>query len=127
MNWKKLARESLSLCYDTLGRRFMTRYFFKVKQKEFLKYRLFTKEEDDLIVSSIQKYGKDWERISDMLINRDPAMLKNRYYYLIKRGFLDKKTHKWTSKRKKSKGKEKIDKNAYGDVIKKKFKDNSKK
>jgi len=43
----------------------------------------------------IEKYGRDWRKVAATIKTRDATMLKNRYYYLAKKGIVDKDKNKW--------------------------------
>ena len=45
----------------------------------------FTPEEDALIIQQVQKQGRKWCLISEMLVGRTPIMIKNRYYAKLKK------------------------------------------
>jgi len=45
----------------------------------------FTTEEDTLILSYVQKNGRKWSAIAELLPGRTPIMIKNRYYAKLKR------------------------------------------
>ena len=45
----------------------------------------FTEEEDELLKELVEKYGKDWIRISDEMGLNNPVKVKNRHYNLVKK------------------------------------------
>mmetsp|Transcript_23268 Transcript_23268/g.20148 ORF Transcript_23268/g.20148 Transcript_23268/m.20148 type:complete len:115 (+) Transcript_23268:656-1000(+) len=49
----------------------------------------FKPTEDRIIVKYVSEHGLEWAKISSMLPGKAPLMIKNRYYYLKKRGAVE--------------------------------------
>lgn len=87
-NWKKLAKHSFHICYGEYGQKFLVDYFETIEHDPEVKNRPFTQEEDERISSLISQYGKDWVKLSKKFNERSAIMVKNRYYYLKKKGMV---------------------------------------
>jgi len=55
-------------------------------EEEFTKNKRFSDQEDRKIVSLVGKVGLNWKKLSRELPGRKPLVIKNRYYYLKKKG-----------------------------------------
>mmetsp|Transcript_31141 Transcript_31141/g.28336 ORF Transcript_31141/g.28336 Transcript_31141/m.28336 type:complete len:152 (+) Transcript_31141:554-1009(+) len=96
ISWKKLARHAFHLIYKKSGEDFVEHYFNQLHKKECHKNKPFSPEEDKEMVDWVAIYGRDWKKISAKMAHKEPIMLKNRYYYLTKKGIVDRETNRWT-------------------------------
>ncbi|EAY13266.1 Myb-like DNA-binding domain containing protein [Trichomonas vaginalis G3] len=53
--------------------------YFEVMNQQKRKKRIFTKEEDDLILNYVNKYGQNWREIAGMLQGRTEKQCRERY------------------------------------------------
>jgi hypothetical protein len=84
-DWKRISRRIMKERNKNYSWSFLkNRYKIFLKNKN-QKPKKFTHSEDLLIVKYFEEYGTQWGKIAEHFPNRNPTMIKNRYYSFIKR------------------------------------------
>jgi len=83
-DWRKVSRKFKGKSQK------ITPHFLKLRYKELInapvqRKRKFTHVEDLKLIKYFEKYGSNWDKISDHFLNRNSTMLKNRFYSHIKK------------------------------------------
>jgi len=92
---QKLTNVALELCLEKCSNEEIREYFEKYIARNDTKNKQFSYEEDQLIIDSINKFGRDWILIEKAFNGRSKIVLKNRYYYLNKKGIVDRIKNDW--------------------------------
>lgn len=83
--WRKIQKRLNRIFSKTYDITFLKeRYQNLMKKKNYLK-RPFDEREDQILLETYQRVGSDWIKISQTLSNRCPLMIKNRFYYLLRK------------------------------------------
>jgi Myb-like DNA-binding domain len=83
-NWKKVQNRIISCFKIKKDIPFLKERYYNSKQKIEERKGRFSDLEDRQLLELIGKYGKNWIKISSCYEGRNPIMVKNRYYYLLK-------------------------------------------
>mmetsp|Transcript_27367 Transcript_27367/g.24131 ORF Transcript_27367/g.24131 Transcript_27367/m.24131 type:complete len:124 (-) Transcript_27367:111-482(-) len=71
------------------------KHFKSLDKDENPKNLQFSRAEDKELIARIKKYDRCWKRIAQHFEGRTIPMLKNRFYYLCKKGVIDRDTYVW--------------------------------
>lgn len=83
-NWKKIQNRLTKVFTKRFEVSFLRNKYLQLKSRQEDIRRRFDSEEDLRLMELVQTYGKNWIAISDHFFDRNPSMIKNRYYYLSK-------------------------------------------
>lgn len=84
-DWGRIARRVLTLCKLKKNTNFLKNRFRVLRSDQCKNKVQFTEDEDRMILEGVQNHGKNWIEIAKGIPQREPLMIKNRYYYMKKK------------------------------------------
>jgi len=89
-DWKKISKRLKKLIKKTRSVNFLKNRYRELCNPLGEKWIKFTHEEDLKIAKFYKIYPGNWQKIAENFNNRNPIMLKNRYYsYIFKKGLIE--------------------------------------
>lgn len=89
-DWKKISKRLKKLIKKTRSVNFLKNRYRELSNPLGEKWIKFTHEEDLKIAKFYKIYPGNWQKIAENFNNRNPIMLKNRYYsYIFKKGLIE--------------------------------------
>jgi len=81
-DWKKVAKRFRT---SRITAKFVQNKYHQIVYQQLPRRRPFTEKEDALLARLSRIYGKDWDKIAERMPGRSPQMLKNRYYFYLRK------------------------------------------
>jgi len=81
-DWKKVAKRFRT---SRITAKFVQNKYHQIVYQQLPRRRPFTEKEDALLARLSMIYGKDWDKIAERIPGRSPQMLKNRYYFYLRK------------------------------------------